>query len=288
VELDLAVKVLKNRNPDQEEAKMFLSEVEAGIRARHPCLCQIVSWNMFEYKIAMERGVVKLGDVIECENHGMPYSFTKTDGTIVQWDDTKRAICAFGIAAGMCYLHKHGIIHRDLKSENVMLDENLYPKICDFGLSKVLNSGEELANRIYTMTLNVGTPIYMAPEIFTGEGATQGKYSPAVDVYAYAMVLYEIALGTKPWGAPTYKGEPMGKFNLQRWVHGGERPTFPGTISPAYKQLIEACWTQNPDGRPTFEQIVEQTNDDTLTLPATDEEEFSEFRERVVAALKGN
>ena len=57
---------------------------------------------------------------------------------IPEWDITHKMIILLGISFGMKYLHSHNIIHRDLKPDNVLLDSNLYPKICDFGLSKTL------------------------------------------------------------------------------------------------------------------------------------------------------
>ena len=103
-----------------------------------------------------------------------------------KWDDTKKLINIYGIASGMSYLHSHKVIHRDLKLENILLDEYLNPKISDFGLSKIID--------FLSISMNVqsqrglkGTPIYIAPEIYAEE-----EYSKSSDVYAFAFIVYEI------------------------------------------------------------------------------------------------
>lgn len=85
------------------------------------------------------------------------------------WTDTTRAINIFGIAAGMCYMHQKRVLHRDLKTDNILVDDDFYPKICDFGCSKIIQAGlDEIVH-----TTNCGTPVYMAPEIILGKNITQ-------------------------------------------------------------------------------------------------------------------
>ena len=81
------------------------------------------------------------------------------------WDNIKKLICIFGIASGMKYLHSYGILHRDLKSDSILMDENLFPKIADFGLSKFSNSEYQSLNINSEIGLK-WTPIYFAPEVF--------------------------------------------------------------------------------------------------------------------------
>ena len=89
-------------------------------------------------------------------------------------------IILIGIALGMEYLHNHGIIHCDLKLQNILLDEFLYPNFIDFGDSKPINL--EL-NR----SQNGGKPFYMAPEISDEKSSS---YSFPVDVYSYGIIAY--------------------------------------------------------------------------------------------------
>jgi len=103
---------------------------------------------------------------------------------------------ALRIAQGMNFIHLSKIIHRDLKPQNILLDELNRPKICDFGLSKT---------REHTIThqgIN-GTAPYMAPELLDSDEAGQygGKSDERVDVYSFAIVLWELFSRKKPWKA---------------------------------------------------------------------------------------
>lgn len=139
-----------------------------------------------------------------------------------KWTITQKYIALLAIADAMRYLHSKGIIHRDLKPENILMDENLNPKICDFGLSRcfpqILTKTMELQ-----MTKQIGTPLYMAPELHNDEEV----YGTGVDVYAFALIAYEIITGIQPFSE-------LGKinfFNLGVKVINGYRPKFPKGVS---------------------------------------------------------
>lgn len=94
----------------------------------------------------------------------------------------------------MAYLHSKGIVHRDLKLENILLADNSSKptiKIADFGLSKVFSPQSAL-------TTMCGSPLYMAPELLTVE--QQGDYSPAVDVWSVGIILFILLAGYSPFG----------------------------------------------------------------------------------------
>jgi serine/threonine protein kinase len=282
-DLQLAVKVFNEKNPSPAEQKLFVREVEIGSRAQHPALLAFVSFTFYPYSIAMERGLVSLGEVLTQQGNGLPYSCTAADGTRMEWNDTKRAMAAYGIAVGMCYLHESQVIHRDLKTDNVMLDDRLEIRIGDFGLSKIMGAGEEQVRNAITMTMNVGTPLYMAPELFSEMAKEEELYGFPVDVYAYAMILYELVLLVKPW--TSVKGAPPLKFNLVRYLQDGQRPPLTSEVPEAYQNLIEACWLQDWRARPKFRDIVNQIGGDTLAFPETDMEQFEEYQERMLSAL---
>jgi serine/threonine protein kinase len=278
-ELKLAVKIFNNQSPSAAEQKLFMRELEVGCRAQHPCLLGFVSFSFTPYAIAMEKEHITLGEVLEMEGKGQHYEYRRKDGETVEWNDTRRSMAAFGIAVGMCYLHEHGIIHRDLKSDNVMLDEYLRPRIGDFGLSKVLGAADEAVNKMITQTMNAGTPIFMAPELFIGIGS--GEYTMAVDVYSYAGILYHLVTWSLPWENKFQKEE----FLVMSYLQKGQRPVIPDFVLPVYKQLIEACWAQNASARPSFRDIVEQTKGEVLCGGDCDVNEFLEYQEEVLAKL---
>ena len=172
------------------------------------------------------------------------------------WNDTMKLINIYGIAAGMEYLHSQRILHRDLKTSNILLDDHLFPKIADFGFSKKIN------NQIKSDSCYKGTVAYTAPEVFKSE------YSEAGDVYSFAIIVYEIMTNEE-----IYKG--MNIFKLMNHVLNGFRLEFTFKIPDSYQKLIEACWMQEPEKRPTFKEIVQQLKTDTgFITENVDEEEF--------------
>jgi serine/threonine protein kinase len=151
--VQLSVRIMQVRAPDQQ--KYFLREVEAGSKLFHPALLNALSWSAEAHAIAMERGVTDLKRVLDLKTADEPFRYTQSGGKVIEFDDTRKAIAAFGIAVGMCHVHDHGLIHRDLKPANVALDENLLPRIGEFRLAKTADS--------LSMTM-CRTRMYMAPE----------------------------------------------------------------------------------------------------------------------------
>jgi len=150
------------------------------------------------------------------------------------------------IAKGMKYLHnlKPMIIHRDLKSSNLLVDSSMTCKISDFGLSRIKN---ESVTKISGM---LGTPGWSAPEIYK-----QDKYNEKVDMYSYAVVLSEIITGEKP-----YAGLNQMQIAFAT-VYQGQRPSLPDSVPKQLRHLIKGCWDGTPAKRPTWDKIL-----DTLVL----------------------
>ncbi|KAI4966292.1 hypothetical protein ZWY2020_041853 [Hordeum vulgare] len=112
--------------------------------------------------------------------------------TLVDWN--KRCEIIEGIAQGLLYLHKHSrlrIIHRDLKASNILLDQDMNPKISDFGLAKIFSSNDTQGSTKKV----VGTYGYMAPEY-----ASEGIYSTKSDVFSFGVLLLEILSGKRNSG----------------------------------------------------------------------------------------
>lgn len=185
---------------------------------------------------------------------------------------TVRTKILFGIAATMKQVHKRNVIHRDLKLENVFLDDNKEPRIADFGLAKVM------VNKV-DMTMVVGTPFYMAPEIFADGEET---YTVSVDVYAFAFVMYKMFSNLVQFADLKAIRSPQ---QYLRKIEQGQRPLKPASIPEPYWELIQKCWDQNPSDRPTFEQITEYLRDDKYAINefemTTDLDELHEYQSRI-------
>ena len=143
------------------------------------------------------------------------------------------------IASGMQHLHNNKVIHRDLKSGNILLASGLLAKVCDFGTARTLPKT--------AMTTQKGTYRWMAPEIVQG---VQSRINKMCDVFSYGMVLYEIFAHKIPYDdLPT---DPLvGIAVLQ-----GKRPPVPATLPQFLHPLLKACWKEEPNQRPQFEAII--------------------------------
>jgi len=150
----------------------------------------------------------------------------------------------------MAYLHSRGVIHRDVKSSNMLVASDFTVKIGDFGFSRIKADN-------HTMTM-CGTVAWTAPEIFQGS-----LYSEKADVYSYGIILWEIIFRKKPW-------DGMHSMRVTNYVSDGKRPplTDMRTDTPQdIVSLMQTCWGQDPATRPTFTQIIQTLTSWALQLP---------------------
>jgi serine/threonine protein kinase len=119
------------------------------------------------------------------------------------------------------------------------------------------------------MTREIGTPMFMAPELIEG-----ADYSFPVDVYAYGMMMFIVLTESYPF--PKIK-DP---FKLSQMIMDGIRPEIPPCVPAYYQELIADCWDQNPSARRTFAQIIE--NPDDLMFELCDQDVFDNYKLEVL------
>ncbi|KAM3962668.1 uncharacterized protein ACR2FA_003295 [Aphomia sociella] len=146
---------------------------------------------------------------------------------------------ALQVALGMRHLEDRGITHRDLAARNILVDAAGVLKVADFGLSRT---------GVYVHTRSNPVPLrWLAPEAIL-----HSQYCSASDVWAFAVLLWEIAtLGSFPYAE-------LSNHQVPAFLAGGSRLPKPARASPRLYQLMVECWSDEPNDRPTFAQIVDK------------------------------
>jgi serine/threonine protein kinase len=176
----IAIKMIQSGiNASPQELARFRREAEAVARLAHPNIVQI-------FEIGEQNGCPFLS--LEFVSGGTLAQ--QIDGTALP--PRRVADMLFALAKGVQHAHERGIVHRDLKPGNVLIHADGTPKIADFGLAK-----HAATNPAHTMTgAIIGSPTYMAPEQAAGNSA---EITPATDVYALGVILYEMLTGRPPF-----------------------------------------------------------------------------------------
>ncbi|XP_073105337.1 serine/threonine-protein kinase 52-like [Elaeis guineensis] len=146
---------------------------------------------------------------------------------------------ALDLARGLSYLHSKKIVHRDVKTENMLLDRTRTVKIADFGVARVE------AQNPNDMTGETGTLGYMAPEVLNGN-----PYNRKCDVYSFGICLWEIYCCDMPY--------PDLSFSeiTSAVVRQNLRPEIPRCCPSSFANVMRRCWDANPDKRPEMGEVV--------------------------------
>ncbi len=227
----VAVKILKSDLGETDIGARFRREGRTAAKLSHPNIVQVYDAGEGEFEgretsfIVME--YVPGGDLKELiDKHG-----TLSGGYLTRLS---------GVAAGLAHAHERGVIHRDIKPHNILLDENSSPKLADFGIARALDATTATRTGSY-----LGTAVYSSPEQLRGEGVT-----PKSDVYSLGIALYHAATGQLP-----FVGSPIEVANQ----HVFKEPIPPRELNDAVSESLEAlildCLKKDPDSRPTADEV---------------------------------
>ncbi|KAJ5068734.1 serine/threonine-protein kinase sty46-like isoform x1 [Anaeramoeba ignava] len=237
---EVAIKVLLPEKINDENIESFRQEVEVMGALRHPNIVLFMGAHMIKEPYCVITEFMEGGSLFDLIH--------KKKDIVLSSSQMKNIL--LGIARGMNYLHCSGMLHRDLKSLNVLLDLQYNVKICDFGMSRMKQDQN-------VMTGLIGSYYWMAPEILANI-----KYDEKIDVFSYAIVLYELVARKIPYDRLNPIQVAVGVLNEDL------RPTLPDNVPKSLSDLIQACWDKNPVSRPSFKQIIQILNSGTILFPS--------------------
>lgn len=249
---EVAVKTLKEASDELFREVAILSELRhpnvilyIGACSTHPNSCIVTEWCKFGNLFDLLHNSTELLDM----------------QTVVH--------LAVGIAQGMNYLHNldRKIIHRDLKSHNILVSHNFTAKVADFGLSHVRRPINDAKGGHYGI---FGTPEWMAPEVMMGK-----KYSEKIDVYSFGIVLCELLTRSIPF---------HDKYDIKDYhdvvdavLDDRAVPTIPSWAGSKLKLLILRCLDHNPEQRPSFQIILEDLQNHYVHKAISQPQTFFEY-----------
>lgn len=236
-----AAKVLQRYGREEEYKNMVNREISIMIRVQHPTLVKF-----YGYSLTDIYGEPNATIIIEYSENGSlsEYITESLKGrSSPKYNNTNRQIILIGIARGMMYLHEHHVVHRDLKPGNVLLDSEFRPHIIDFGCSKYYDPKKDPST-----DFNGGTVYYMAPE-----SISENTYNEKTDVFAFGMLMYEVVADKQLYSK--YRNLNPIQFLTQFHEKKIPRPKFNFQLKKSIQVLIERCWSEDPNKRPTFEEL---------------------------------
>ncbi|KAJ4956208.1 hypothetical protein NE237_012991 [Protea cynaroides] len=227
---EVAVKKFLDQDFSGDALEEFRSEVQIMRRLRHP--------NVVLFMGAVTRPP-NLSIVTEFLPRGSLYRILHRPNC--QLDEKRRIKMALDVAKGMNCLHASTptVVHRDLKSPNLLVDKNWNVKVCDFGLSRLKH------NTFLSSKSTAGTPEWMAPEVLRNEPSNE-----KCDVYSFGIILWELATLRMPWSGMNPM-QVVGAVGFQN-----RRLDIPKELDPLAARIIWECWQTDPNLRPSFAQLT--------------------------------
>ncbi len=250
----MAVKVLRPEFASSRDMELrFRKEIRLARKVSHPNVCCI-----FEYG---EQGDIHYITMEFIEGVDLKQTLQHRKKGL----DTGEAFAAaLGVAAGLEAIHEEGIIHRDLKTQNIMIDEQGVVRLMDFGIAK--DAGQQPGEGLTRVGTIIGTPEYMSPEQCRG-----GTLDRPSDIYSLGIVCYEIFTGAVPFRGPS----PMDTMMLQLEKEPPFQEAVKNGLPSAVIEPLRKMLQKNPEAR------YQNAGDFIRALDKAREETTAEFAVRV-------
>ncbi|KAK3941304.1 hypothetical protein QBC46DRAFT_382863 [Diplogelasinospora grovesii] len=240
----LAVKEVEVNPKAAQGDKKKMQELVAALDQEIDTMQHLDHVNIVQY-LGCERKETSISIFLEYISGGSIGSCLRKHG---KFEEPVVASLTRQTLSGLAYLHREGILHRDLKADNILLDLDGTCKISDFGISKKTDNiyGNDKTNSMQ------GSVFWMAPEVIRSQGE---GYSAKVDIWSLGCVVLEMFAGRRPWS----KEEAVGAIYK---IANGETPPIPDDIreeiSPIAIAFMLDCFTVNPSERPTADVLLSQ------------------------------
>jgi hypothetical protein len=222
----VAIKVLLPAVGDALSSERFKQEIEITARLEHPRIIPVQDRG--------DAGGVLYYVMRRCGD-GSLRDLLRTTGQLT----VQRAVAiAADVAQALDHAHKHGVVHRDVKPENILL-EGGSAYVCDFGVARLIDAADR--QKLTRTGIVIGTPQYMSPEQADGKASVDGRS----DVYSLACVTYEMLAGEPPYGGRTHRdvlakhlAAPVPDLTIVR-----------DTVTPAMQRVMETALRKSPADR---------------------------------------
>src|ERR687890_1971113 len=242
----VAIKILNPHHSGTEIGARFRREGRTAARLSHPNIVQVYDAGEDELE---GREVSYI--VMEYVPGGDLKALLDKKGSL---PSDELAELGAEVASGLAHAHEKGVIHRDIKPHNILIDAHGRPKLTDFGIARALDATQATRTGSY-----LGTALYSSPEQLRGE-----KVTPKSDVYSLGMSLYQAAVGKAPFG-----GTPI-EVASQHVSREPDAPSALGVdLSDGVETLILDCVQKDPERRPTAEEVYERLLDETRPVRTT-------------------
>ncbi|XP_048130597.1 serine/threonine-protein kinase STY17-like isoform X4 [Rhodamnia argentea] len=223
---DVAVKILKSEQLNDTLQDEFAQEVAILRQVQHKNIVRFIGACTKPPHFCI---------VTEYMPGGSLYSYLHKNHNVLKLPQLLKF--AIDVCEGMEYLHKSNIIHRDLKTANLLMDNHNVVKVADFGVARFQSQGG-------VMTAETGTYRWMAPEVINHQ-----PYDEKADVFSFAVVLWELITAKIPY-------ENLTPLQAALGVRQGLRPELPENAHPKLLEVMQRCWEAEPGKRPAFCEIT--------------------------------